>query len=106
MRKQLRIWLLAIGCGLWVLALNFGWTEDKTKPTDQPAKSSKSAEEKEKPPSMDDDLDDLNKQLKPDREELEEVDVLATLNKIIEKMADAEDFLSQASLWKALTPHG
>lgn len=53
---------------------------------------------------MDDDLDDLNNQLKPDREALEEVDVMATLNKIIEKMGDAEDFLSRASLWKALTP--
>lgn len=100
MRKQRRIsyCLSMLVLVFLLMGMGFGWTQNEIGSADKPDKTT------EETSSMDDDLDDLNEQLKPGRESLEKVDIMATLNKIIEKMGDAEGFLSQASIWKALTP--
>lgn len=97
--------LLSIGYCLSVLALGFllismgpVWTQEAN---DSRVKEDNISKETL---SMDDDLDDLNEELKPARHELEKVDIVVTLNRIIEKMGDAEDFLSRASLWQAVNP--
>ena len=54
---------------------------------------------------MDNDLEELNQELKPEPVP-EEVDVLSLLKQIQEKMTDAADDLSKASVWKASENQG
>ena len=56
--------------------------------------------------SFDDDLDDLDEELKPDSIDEAETDVMEILDNIKEKMIDAQDSLSKASVWKAVKSQG
>lgn len=66
---------------------------DSDKLTKQDSDKSKS--------EMGNDLDELNKELKPESVP-EEVDVLGLLKQVQEKMTEAADGLSKASVWKAI----
>lgn len=92
MLKYLILWLLVSGLGLGGLTLR---AEEKTSPEEK----ARTTDEKKK--EMDDDLEALNEELKPEPVP-EETDILAVLKQIYEKMTDSADGLSKASIWKAI----
>ena len=90
-------WLITGSISLMLLlnAVLIGWAEEFEV---TPSEDDQSTKEK----ITDDDLDQLDRELKPDPVEEEDINVMEVLEGIKEKMIDAQDSLSKASTWKAV----